>query len=514
MNIQTLEFHSVDYHYPEQSISLFTNLQLSFASGWSAVIGSNGSGKSTILQLATGLLKPHSGNIVGPEACVYVAQRPDQIPDTYSDFAYSYDALACKLHGLLDLDRDIISRWETMSYGECKRAQIGWALYQESDVLCIDEPTNHLDGEAIQLLKNALSLYKGIGILVSHDLDLLDLLCSRTIIVHAPLVTIRSCPPSQAMDELSKETVGLVASYQQQSKRNKRLNSEKQQRAQKASIQDSLNSKRNVGKKDHDQKARIDAVRVSGSDGKAGRLSKQLDMRLQKNQTATHFLQAQITQYQGMNLNKESAGVTFDGSIHAGKTLVRQEGEIELPLGPERSLLIPPCILNNSDRLGIQGPNGSGKSTFLRYLFSVLSTGSVRWWAMDQELSVQQSLDAFKRFKEMKPDIKGRMVSSLVRLGSDPNLFLSSALPSPGEMRKLLIAEALEESYELLVLDEPTNHLDLPSRLALENTLGSYSGALVIVSHDLHFLNTVCSRFFHTTWLNENHDSILQELVD
>jgi len=79
----------------------------------------------------------------------------------------STNALACKLHGQLGLDRDYPSRWETLSHGKRKRAQIAWALYRESDLLCIDEPTNHLDQNAMHLIISTLQGYHGIGLLVS-----------------------------------------------------------------------------------------------------------------------------------------------------------------------------------------------------------------------------------------------------------------------------------------------------------------------------------------------------------
>ena len=75
----------------------------------------------------------------------------------------------------------ITSRWPTLSHGERKRAQIAVALWQQPDVLLLDEPTNHIDITAHELLIEALTSFRGIGLLVSHDRDLLDLLCQQCI---------------------------------------------------------------------------------------------------------------------------------------------------------------------------------------------------------------------------------------------------------------------------------------------------------------------------------------------
>ena len=97
----------------------------------------------------------------------------------------------------------------------------------------------------------------------------------------------------------------------------------------------------------------------------------------------------------------------------------------------------------------------------------------------------------------MDPVTKGRVLSSLTRLGSDPALIRSSVLASPGEAKKLLLSLLFEEPISVLLLDEPTNHLDLPSRLALQKALCDWEGSLVCISHDAAFLHAVCSERWH-----------------
>ncbi len=508
MNTQPLEFHQVTYHYPEQTLDLFHDLSLSLAPVWTAVIGVNGGGKSTFLQLACGMLTPLAGLIQHPEQCIYVPQRTEDVPPTYEAFAYAYDADACRLHGRLHLERDYLERWDTLSEGERKRAQIGWALYQECDLLCIDEPSNHLDREAMLCVLQSLKEYRGFALLVSHDLELLDALCVQTIQIHAPLVTKLACSPSQAMDETSRMHQSLLASSLQHAKREARLKQEKKTRAEHAAKQDKINTKRTIDPKDHDAKGRIDAVRVSGRDKVAGQLSNQLNARLKRTEQIGTMLAANLESQSQLNLKKNLDGITVQGTIARRNTLLHVEPCL-LAMGPVRRLQLPALDVSNTQRVAIRGPNGVGKSTLLKHLTSMLDQGPVRYWQLGQELGLEESLSWFARFQDLDPGAKGAIVSSVVRLGSDSNLFLGSALPSPGEMRKLLIAWALQGSYELIMLDEPTNHLDLPSRLALQKALAAFPGALMLVSHDQRFLEGLCTTWWDLEWGAQRGDSML-----
>ena len=500
MSIQTLEFQYITFHYPEQSMDLFTDLSLSVGPGWTAVIGANGGGKSTLLKLACNRLEPLAGAVMHPGLCLYVPQRTDEIPPSYDEFAYSYDALSCKLHGQLGLQRDFLARWDQLSHGERKRAQIAWALYEKSDLLCIDEPTNHLDRDAMHVIVKALQNYRGIGLLVSHDREVLDALCTSTVHVQSPFVSKLSCPPSQAMEEMRKQRIAAETAYVEQGKQLKRLMKEKQRRSAIAGVQDSRNTKRRIDPKDHDAKARIDGFRVSGGDKVAGQLSRQLDNRVLNELSNTQSLHRMLDEKRALDLSKSSGGITLQGVKHAARVLLDTQQAV-LSLGGDRKLFLPPLALSHTDRVGIRGPNGIGKSTLVRHLLPLFAEKSIRSWYLEQEMDLEQSLASYQAFELLEPQVKGRIVSTVVRLGSNAQLFLLSALPSPGELRKLLIAQALESNLSLLVLDEPTNHLDLPSRLALETELRSFAGALLLVSHDQDFLEQVCTTWWDLSYL-------------
>ena len=508
MGIQTLEFQHVTFHYPDQSIDVFSDLDLVLSTGWTAVIGANGGGQSTLLMLASGIEEPLAGRVLRPASAVYVSQRTDDPPPTYDHFAYAWDALACKLHGQLAIGRDYLERWETLSHGERKRAQIGWALHSECDLLCIDEPTNHLDGEAMAMVVGALGLFRGIGLLVSHDLATLDALCTTTLIISSPLVQKISCPPSQALEEVASRRLASEAAYRSFTKETRRIEGEKRRRASIAGEVDRRNTKRHIDRKDRDAKVRVDAYRVSGGDKRAGTLSRQLDGRLERARAAQSSLAQVRHTTAALDVTKEGGGITITGISHPAKTLLALPAG-SIAVAPLRRLHHPPLVLGNTDRVGIRGANGIGKSTLLASLIACLQTTTVRFWYLAQELGAEESRAAYQEFSGLEGERKGRIVSALVRMGSSADLFLSSALPSPGEMRKLLIAWALEDEYSLMILDEPTNHLDLPSRRALAGQLQGFSGALLLVSHDRSFLEGICSSWWDLAWADGHGDCIL-----
>lgn len=100
-----------------------------------------------------------------------------------SELLSSTDNIACRIKGQLNIGVDWHERWKTLSHGERKRAQIAVAIWSRPAILAVDEPTNHLDAEARDHLYKALNAFKGIGLLVSHDRELLDALCHQCLFI-------------------------------------------------------------------------------------------------------------------------------------------------------------------------------------------------------------------------------------------------------------------------------------------------------------------------------------------
>jgi ATPase subunit of ABC transporter with duplicated ATPase domains len=163
-----LHLRSVFFSH-DPSHPLFDDLSLSFPEGWTGIVGANGAGKTTLLMLAVGALEAQRGHIERPGEALYCPQRTDSAPTALEDFLKSSDGEACRLRGILRAGSDWACRWDSLSHGERKRAQIAVMLWRRPGILAVDEPTNHIDTHARRLLTEALQGFRGIGLLVSHD---------------------------------------------------------------------------------------------------------------------------------------------------------------------------------------------------------------------------------------------------------------------------------------------------------------------------------------------------------
>ena len=137
---------------------------------------------------------------------------------------------AHRLRGVLGVDASWQERWQTLSHGERKRCQMGAALYGSPDLLAVDEPTNHLDAVTRERVFAALRLYRGVGLLVSHDRALLDGLCRACLFFEQGEVVVRPGGVSQGLDEAQKETAAARRVYAAQKEEVRRLTREMRQR--------------------------------------------------------------------------------------------------------------------------------------------------------------------------------------------------------------------------------------------------------------------------------------------
>ena len=148
-------------------------------------------------------------------------------------------------------------------------------------------------------------------------------------------------------------------------------------------------------------------------------------------------------------------------------------------------------------RRDINGANGLGKSTLIRHLLAHLNLPAEKLVSVPQEISAEESRALLESVKRLPNDELGRVMITISRLGSRPARLLESALPSPGEVRKLLLALGIVRGPHLIVMDEPTNHMDLPGILCLEEALAECPCAMLLVSHDESFLEKITATDWH-----------------
>ncbi|MHC4716801.1 MAG: ATP-binding cassette domain-containing protein, partial [Planctomycetota bacterium] len=139
----------------------------------------------------------------------------------------------------------------------------------------------------------------------------------------------------------------------------------------------------------------------------------------------------------------------------------------------------------------LTGPNGGGKSTLVRHILDQLALPSGKWVYLPQEIDVAEGSRLLGRVRRLGPERLGEVMTVVSCLGTGPERLLQSERPSPGEVRKILLALGVTRRPHLIVMDEPTNHLDLPSIECLEAALGEVPCALLLVSHDLRFLQNL-----------------------
>ena len=165
--------HHLSHTYEGADQPALDDVSLAFASGWTGIVGPNGAGKSTLVHCICGTLAPDQGAVTPRVRGAVCRQSTATPPETLEEFACDYGSTAVKLRSLLEIEDEQLWSYAMLSHGERKRIQIACALAAEPQVLALDEPTNHLDAPTRALVAQALSSFKGVGLLVSHDRALL-----------------------------------------------------------------------------------------------------------------------------------------------------------------------------------------------------------------------------------------------------------------------------------------------------------------------------------------------------
>jgi len=478
------------------------------------LVGVNGAGKSTQLKIIAGEIEPTDGEVIRP-ANLHIAYLTQEfevdptrtvreefwrafkeanevhealsqvhlaletaIPEELDKLLNKMDRLQRKFEAIdgygletriekilpeMGFDPDDGDRLvSAFSGGWQMRMSLGKILLQSPDLLLLDEPTNHLDLETIEWLENYLKELSTPMVIVSHDREFLDRLCTQIV---------------ETERGISTTYLGNYSSYLQQK--------QEQRDAQ-------LSAFERQQKELEKQQAFVDRFRASATRStQAKSREKQLD---------------KIERIEAPDSDVRTLHFRFPPAPRSGrevvtiKDLTHMYGDKILFLGAE-------LLIERGDHIAILGPNGAGKSTLLH-----LMTGSEQpvegtiklgdhnvipsYFEQNQAEALDLNKTVIDTIHDEVPDWKNEEVRTHLGrfLFSGDTVFKKVESLSGGEKARLALAKMLLQPANLLILDEPTNHLDIPAKEMLEEAIQNYEGSVVIVSHDRYFISQTANK--------------------
>ncbi len=484
--MSALRLAGVGFAYPDAP-PIFQDVTLELPPGWTAIVGPNGAGKSTLLRLLRGELTPTRGRVErGDLAIATVHQAPAAIPPEVAALAERWDRAACRVRARFDLDPEALARWARLSGGERQRWQVAAALVRRPDVLLLDEPTNHLDAEAREALARMLQAHRGVGVVVAHDRAFLEALVARVAWVEDGRIDVTTGGYRHALEAQrarARRREDLRGLARAESDRLARELDARRRRAEAAARSISVRT-RAKGPQDSDGRSVNRKIRAANAAAQHARGVASLRGRLDEAERALGALRVDKARHRA---------IAIESARPAQRTVLR----VELPALARggRRLLEPTVVqLDRDSRVRLDGPNGSGKTTVLEALVERWPHPRERLLYLPQAEPDGRALLA--RVEALDPTTRGRALTLAAALGLSVPALRRSRAPSPGEARKLALAEGLAREVWCVALDEPTNHLDAPSIERLEEALAAYPGALLLVTHDRALADAVT----HETW--------------
>ncbi|HEX2947223.1 MAG TPA: ABC-F family ATP-binding cassette domain-containing protein [Clostridia bacterium] len=392
----------------------------------------------------------------------------------YGRLQQSYDAkggyekeekLSKVCAGLKFDDTFLQKEFNILSGGEKTSVMLGKILLESPDILLLDEPTNHLDMESAEWLENHLKSYRGIVIVVSHDRYFLDKVVTKIIEVENKRCETYDGNYSDYVRQKEEDTLLQYENYREQCKKIK-------------SMESTIKDLRNWA--------------LQADNNKFFRRAVSLQRKLDK-----------MDRVNRPEFKKQSIRINFKESQRSGNDVIKVCG-LSKSFGDRIILENTDLYVALGERIALIGPNGSGKTTFLKILMgeSAADAGTAALGAnakiaylpqiitfRDEEATV---IDCFREDRYILEGKAREYLSRFMFFGKAP--FRKVKQLSGGERVRLKLSMLLYDETNVLILDEPTNHLDIESIEALEEALEDFKGTLLFISHDRYFINKVCSR--------------------
>lgn len=516
--------NNLSYVHPDRQ-PLFNNITFSVSDTEKcSIIGDNGTGKSTLLQLIAGKLKPSGGSVACSSQPYYIPQHIGLLGQTIAEAlqidaklnaikAVTNGSLDAKDYEILGDDWDIESRaikalehWnfpelpletsmDSLSGGERTKVFLAGLLIHQPPIILLDEPTNHLDYPARELLYQFIEQSNSSIVIVSHDINLLNRI-NTTYELHPNGVKRYggnySLYEEQKTAELAMLEQGIDAEYRaiRQAKKKAQEVKERQER------------RNRLGEKHKDQLPRIMRKgAMNRGENTASRLKDKHSQLIDEHQTTLSDLKQKRGNTNELKLDFD------DANLHTGKQLIVAQ-QINFAYADSKPLWVEPLDLEvlSGDRIHIKGNNGSGKTTLLKILLGKLqpTEGNIKraefsyvyldqnYEEMDADYTVHQMAEHYNMnmLKLEEHEVKLRLNRFLFPIDTwDKNCRMLSG----GEKMRLYLCCLMISNYtpDLFVLDEPTNNLDISSLKILTANIKDYRGTVLIISHDMHFVEEI-----------------------
>ncbi|PEF05057.1 ABC transporter ATP-binding protein [Bacillus thuringiensis] len=505
--------------------TIFENISLEIKNGERVgLVGRNGSGKTTIFGLLTGMESLDAGAIHMKKGTRigHVAQIPkfDEVLTVYDVLSSAFKVekeLEKEMHALEKnmaveqeqsaleklMERygviqekfaffggyeieanimkvanglqvtDLFSRVFTeLSGGEQTKVSLAYMLLQKPDLLLLDEPTNHLDLFAVEWLEQFLKEYTGTVMVISHDRYFLDEVVTKIFDLEDGEIHVYHTNYSQFVEEKEERLLQEFQAYQEQQKKIKKM-------------------------KEAIKRLREWANQANPPNEGLHKRARNMERALER-----------IEKLKRPILERKQMGLQFEGQERSGKDVVVMKevskGFAGRPLFEQANLHV-----RFQERAAIVGRNGTGKTTLLKLLLEEINPdvgeirigSSVKIGYLSQHTYGNVKSNVLEAFREYVAVTEGETRHILAKfLFYGPAVFKKVTQLSGGEKMRLRLAQLMYQDINFLILDEPTNHLDIESREVLEEALEQYNGTILAVSHDRYFLNKL---FEKTYWIDE-----------
>ncbi len=479
-----------------------------------AIVGINGSGKTTLLKIIMGEETPDNGQvIIAKDTTIgYLSQHQDisfdntiygemlatkqyildletsirklekdmkhaegeeleKILETYNrlsskydrDNGYSYESeITGVLKGLGFSPEDYDRHINTLSGGQKMRISLGRLLLTRPDLIILDEPTNHLDMPSISWLEGFLASYSGSVLIVSHDRYFIDRIVTKVIEIDNKKATIYHGNYTYFADKRAELRASMMKAY---------LNQQAQIKHQEAVITKlkQFNREKSIKRAESREKM-LDKIDVLDKPTEIAS-----EMRL-----------------------------TLEPSVESGNDVLTVS-HLAKSFGKEALFTDLDFEIKRGEKVALIGGNGTGKTTILKMINHIVSKDAgtialgsrVHIGYYDQEhqvLSLHKTI--FEEISDAYPDLNNTKIRNVLAafLFTGDDVFKKIEDLSGGERGRVSLAKLMLSPANFLILDEPTNHLDIQSKSILEDAIRSYTGTVLVVSHDRYFINRIATR--------------------